>query len=277
MARTFLTLALLGYYGAAALWVAYFLSQRETLYRWALRLLASGLLGHTLGLAANLLNIGRLPVATLGEALLLLSWVLTGVFLVLDRWLAVRVLGVLTAPLVALMVSGGLLLPAGKGELSPLLNSFWVYLHVALSLVGVAALTLAGLAGLLYLVQERQVKGKRFGFFYHRLPSLTHLDALNHWCLTVGFPLLTAGIIVGALYAQYHLGSFFNYDPKEVLTLLAWLIYAVLLHERLAVGWRGRRAAYLSLCGFGVLVVTLVGAGLWFGGYHSFASFSGRP
>jgi len=103
------------------------------------------------------------------------------------------------------------------------------------------------------------------------------LDGLNYWCLTVGFPLLTAGIITGSLYAQYTLGSFFSFDPKEILTLIAWMIYAVLLHERLTVGWRGRRAAILALCGFGMLIITFVGASLWFEGYHSFDSFSGQP
>lgn len=277
MAQTFVTLALLCYYGAGALWIAYFLSQREVIYRWGVASLAAALGSHTLGLALTICALGRLPVATLGESLLLLSWVLAGIFLVLDRGLGVRVLGALAAPLLAVMVSGSLLLPGGQGALPPLLNSFWVYLHVALSFIGVAALSLAGLAGLLYLVQERQIKGKKFGFFYRRLPSLEHLDSLNHWCLTLGFPLLTVGLITGALYAQYHLGSFFNYDPKEILALLAWMIYAVLLHERLAVGWRGRRAALLALCGFGVLVVTLVGASFWVGGYHSFASFRGEP
>jgi ABC-type transport system involved in cytochrome c biogenesis permease subunit len=143
--------------------------------------------------------------------------------------------------------------------------------------MGVAALTLAGLGGLFYLVQERQIKKKKFGFFYRRLPSLEQLDSLNYWCLTIGFPLLTGGMIIGSLYAQYTLGRFFSFDPKELLTLIAWMIYAVLLHERLTVGWRGRRAALLALCGFVVLIVTFVGAGLWWGGYHSFASFGGQP
>ena len=73
------------------------------------------------------------------------------------------------------------------------------------------------------------------------------------------------------------MGRFWSWDPKEILTLLAWLIYAVLLHERLAVGWRGRRAALLAICGFLVLVGTFVGANLWLTGYHSFDKFIQRP
>jgi len=277
MAKVFFTLTLMAYFGASALFVAYFLVQRESYCRWGAWVLGAGLGCHSLALVFYTWSLGRLPVATLGESLLVFSWTLVAAFLLLLWRFPIRVLGALASPLAALMVSGGLILPGSRGAVSPLLRSFWVQLHVGLSFMGIAALTLAGLGGLFYLVQERQIKGKKFGFFYRRLPSLEQLDALNYWCLTLGFPLLTAGIIIGSLYAQYTLGSFFSFDPKEILTLIAWLIYAVLLHERLTVGWRGRRAAILALCGFGVLIITFVGASLWFAGYHSFANFSGQP
>ena len=231
---------------------------------------------HTAALALVTMTLGRLPAATLGEALLVFSWTLVLAFLLLFWRFPIRVLGALAAPLAALMLSAGLMEPMAKNAVSPLLNNFWVTLHVGLTFLGVAALSLAGLGGLFYLVQERQIKKKKFGFFYRRLPSLEQLDALSYWCLSVGFPLLTAGMVTGSLYAQYTLGRFFSFDPKEILTLIAWLIYAVLLHERLTVGWRGRRAAILALCGLGVLIITFLG-GLWLGGYHSFASFSGKP
>jgi cytochrome c-type biogenesis protein CcsB len=277
MANVFLSLTLLAYYGASALCIAYFLAQRESFCRWGAALLGVGLACHTVALALITWKLGWLPVATLGESLLVFSWTLVATFLLLFWRFPIRVLGALAAPLAALMVSGGLILPGGKTTMAPLLKSTWVVVHVGLTFLGVAALTLAGLGGLFYLVQEHQIKGKKFGFFYRRLPSLEQLDALNYWCLTVGFPLLTAGMVIGSLYAQYTLGRFFSFDPKEILTLIAWMIYAVLLHERLTVGWRGRRAALLALCGFGVLIITFVGAGLWWGGYHSFASFSGKP
>jgi cytochrome c-type biogenesis protein CcsB len=277
MTNIFLSLTLLAYYGASALCVAYFLAQREAFCRWGARALGVGLACHTAALILMSVNLGWLPVATLGESLLVFSWTLVAAFLLLFWRFPIKVLGALAAPLAALMVSGGMILPAGKTTIPPLLKSFWVVVHVGLTFMGVAALSLAGLGGLFYLVQEHQIKGKKFGFFYRRLPSLEQLDALNYWCLTVGFPLLTGGMIIGSLYAQYTLGRFFSFDPKEILTLIAWMIYAVLLHERLTAGWRGRRAALLALCGFGVLIITFVGAGLWWGGYHSFASFSGKP
>ena len=277
MTPVFLYLTLAAYFSATGLWLAYFLAQRESCYRYGTWVMTAGLAVHTLALIQRAWLVGYLPAATFGEALLVFDWALVAVFLVLNWRYPIKVLGALVAPLAALMVSGTLILPPRHGALSPLLQGFWLTVHICLTLLGYAALGLAGLGGILYLIQERQIKGKQFGFFYRRLPSLSQLDTLNYWCLTIGFPLLTAGIISGVLYAQHTLGRFWSWDPKEILTLIAWLIYAVLLHERLAVGWRGRRAALLAICGFVVLVLTFVGANLWLTGYHSFAKFIQQP
>jgi cytochrome c-type biogenesis protein CcsB len=271
-----LYLTLAAYFGATGLWLGFFMAQREPLYRLGRWFLAGGLACHSIALAQRTWEMGTLPVASLGEALAAMAWALVAVFLVLDWRYPIKVLGALAAPLAALMVSAALILPQGHMA-SPLLKGFWLTVHIALSFLGIAALTLAFLAGIFYLIQERQIKTKNFGFFYRRLPSLSQLDTLNYWCLTVGFPLLTLGIIAGSLYAQHALGRFWSWDPKEVMTLAAWLVYAVLLHERLAVGWRGRRAALLAICGFVMLALTLAAANLWLTSYHSFARFLNQP
>src|SRR5271157_4579658 len=270
----YLTLAC--YFGATVLWLAFFLAQRDVLCRWGAWTLAAGLVWHTLALLQRTWASGYLPVAAFGDALLLFDWVLVAAFLLFNWRYPIRVLGALVAPLAALIIYGALILPRGQGTISPLLRGFWLMAHIGLTMGGYATLTLNFLGGVFYLIQERQLKAKRFGFFFRRLPSLSQLDTLNYWCLSIGFPLLTAGIITGSLYAQHTQGRFWSWDPKEVLTLLAWLIYAVLMHERLTVGWRGRRAAWLAICGFLVLLVTFVGANLWMSGYHSFAKF-GKP
>lgn len=277
MSSALIYLTLLAYFGATALWLAFFLAQRENFCRGGVWLLGIGLLFNTLELFFLTWTEGFLPVATFGQTLLVSAWALVAAFLILYWRSPIKVLGALTAPLAAIMVSGTLLLAPGHGVVSPALKNIWLAVHIVLALLGNAALTLAFLAGIFYLVQERQLKKKNFGFFYRRLPSLEQLDAINYWCLTIGFPLLTAGIITGSLYAQHVMGSFWQGDPKEVLTLFAWLIYAVLLHERLTVGWRGRRAALLAICGFVVLLVAFVGANLWFSSFHNFASFLKQP
>jgi cytochrome c-type biogenesis protein CcsB len=276
MSHFLLYLTLVGYFGATALWLAFFLIQREGYCRAGAWVLAGGLTAHTLALIQDTVSAGYLPVATFGNALLVFAWALVAVFLLLNWRFPIKVLGALVAPLAALLVSGALILPQGQGTVSPVLKGFWLTVHITLTLLGYASLALAGLGGIFYLVQERQIKAKKFGFFYRRLPSLSQLDTLNYWCLTIGFPLLTGGMISGSLYAQHIMGRFWSWDPKEILTLLAWLIYAVLLHERLTVGWRGRRAAWLAICGLLVLALTFA-ASLWITGYHSFAKFIQQP
>ncbi len=277
MTAVFLYLTLAAYFGAAALWLGFFLAQRERLCHYGAWALAAGLGVHTLALIQHAWTYGYLPAASFGDTLLLFAWALTAVFLLLNWRYPIKVLGALVAPLAALMVCASLILPQGPGAVSILLQSFWLIIHVSLALLGIAALALAFLGGIFYLIQEHQIKSKKFGFFYRRLPSLSQLDTLNYWCLTIGFPLLTGGIISGSLYAQHALGRFWSWDPKEILTLFAWLIYAVLLHERLTVGWRGRRAALMAIGGFLVLVCTFVAANLWVGSYHSFTQFLKTP
>ena len=91
-----------------------------------------------------------------------------------------------------------------------------------------------------------------------------------------GFPFLTIGMITGSIYAQLALGRYWQWDPKEVWSLITWLLYAVLLHERLAVGWRGRRSALMSIVCFAFLIFTFFGASLWLSDYHSFQNLEGR-
>ena len=131
----------------------------------------------------------------------------------------------------------------------PALQSRWLYVHTTLAFLGDAFFVIAFAGGVLYLVQERQLKRRHPGAFYHRLPSLDLLDRVNYRSLTIGFPLLTLGIITGAIWAENAWGSYWQWDPKETWSLITWFIYAALVHARLTVGWRGRKAAWLSIVG----------------------------
>jgi ABC-type transport system involved in cytochrome c biogenesis permease subunit len=97
------------------------------------------------------------------------------------------------------------------------------------------------------------------------------LDTISYYSLIYGFPFLTVGMITGSIYAQFALGTYWQWDPKEVWSLITWLFYAALLHERLAAGWRGRRAAIMSIICFGILLFTFVGVSMLYSGYHSFS------
>jgi cytochrome c-type biogenesis protein CcsB len=149
------------------------------------------------------------------------------------------------------------------------LQSGWVVFHVSTLFLANVMFALACMAGVMYLLQERQIKRKSFGYLFSRLPPLQRLDKINYHCLLVGFPLMTIGLVTGFGYASLIWRKTWSGDPKEILSLVTWLIYAILVHERLTVGWRGRRSAWLSIVGFSAVLVTFLGVNLFLQGHHT--------
>jgi cytochrome c-type biogenesis protein CcsB len=239
----------LGYQG-------YVLFQKRALYRVASILLWVGFLCHTGVIVLQCFEVGHIPVQNLHEALSTFGWAVVGVFLILQIKFNLMVLGALVAPLATVSVVIASILPGPPVEIDPLFKGLWRTFHVGTLIVGIAAFAIAFLVGILYLIQERAIKDKRRGFFFRRLPSLKLLDSMGYSCLIAGFPMLTFGLITGVIYAQMVHGRFWSWDPKEVFAGITWLVFAALLHERLAVGWQGRRAAIMTIVGFVVLVFT---------------------
>ncbi len=129
--------------------------------------------------------------------------------------------------------------------------------HISLALIGVAALALACGVAVLYLLLERQLKHKRFGRVFHRFPSLETLDQINYRCVTIGFPIYTIALLLGGLWAYRLLDGAGQFRLEWGMALLAWLLFGVLLQARIIVGWRGRRAALLTIAGFSVVLGVL--------------------
>jgi ABC-type transport system involved in cytochrome c biogenesis permease subunit len=185
--------------------------------------------------------------------------------MIVERQSGFHVLGAFVMPVVVLL--GLKSMVARPAVLAPALGNAWVWIHIALALVGIAAFVLNFAGAIMYLLQERQIRAKRPGRFYYRLPALETLDHLTYRTLALGFPFLTTGLIIGAVWARTSWGSVFAFDPLAFFSLVAWIIYAGTLAGRTAGGWRGRRAAYFAIIGFAALVVTL-GAGLYLPGRH---------
>jgi cytochrome c-type biogenesis protein CcsB len=153
------------------------------------------------------------------------------------------------------------------------LRSGWLPIHVTSAFLGDAIFALAFCTGVIYLIQERLVKSRRATALSGRLPSLEILDEINYRALTIGFPLLTIGIVTGAVWAEYAWGAYWNWDPKETWSLITWLLYAALLHQRLAIKWRGKKAAVMAIVGFGAVLFTFLGVNLLLEGRHTYAEW----
>ncbi len=248
----------------------YVIRTEKVIHRIAYGFLLAGFLSHTLGLAMLVSQLRQMPVTTLPQTFSLFAWAIVGSYLAFQLKFNIRILGTFVSPLAVVFMLLSSAIPGRVIPNSQLFKSFWLTLHVATMFIGMAIFALAFCAGIMYLLQERQIKSKSFGLLYRRLPSLEVLDSLNYVCLTFGFPLITIGLISGFVYAGAVWQSFWHWDPKEILSVVTWLIYAVLLHERLAVGWRGRRAAIMAIIGFSVILVTFVGTSFILEVHHSF-------
>jgi cytochrome c-type biogenesis protein CcsB len=260
--------SILLYLFSTGAYLAYFFLQRQKLQQAGFILLLSGFVFHTAALGLDFVHLGHLPATNMRETLFFAGWAIAGVFILLNYRYNLKILGVVAAPFIALIMLIVSRLPDEPTQTTQLFKSVWLVAHVTAIFIGEAAFALACGVGLLYLIQENSIKTKKRRFFFKRLPSLDLLDSTGYGCIVVGFTLLTIGLITGLVYAKSVWGRFWSWDPKEVWSGISWLFYAVLLHERLTVGWRGRRSAIMAIVGFGVLLFTFLGVNLLMEGHH---------
>ena len=227
-----------------------FYQKRQVFVRLALAMVSCGFVCHTLFLVVLGYQRRHFPITNLPESLCFFAWCITLTFIVANFRYKINVLGAFTLPLVSLLTIFSELLWEENYSIPPLLKSRWLYFHSSVAFLAYAAFFLTFVSGVLYLIQEKELKTKKFRFLYFRLPSLQVCDELLHRSLFVGFIAMTFTIITGAFWAQQAWGSFWSWDPKETASLVTWAIYFVLVNYRLSAGWRGRRAAYISIIGF---------------------------
>lgn len=267
---------LLLYFTATALYLFDVIARRDRAGKAARWLLIGGFAAHLATLAVRFAEVGHTPVTNLHESLSFFAWTIVGIYLLFDLRYRLTVLAAFVCPLALVLMIVSSAVPSPVREVNPMLQSWWFPVHVTLAFLGDAVFAVAFIAGIMYLLQERMLKSKKFSALYYRLPSLETLDSINYKALTFGFPLMTMGIISGAVWANSAWGGYWRWDPKETWALITWFLYAALLHGRLTVGWRGRRAAIFAIIGFLCLLFTFLGVNLLLSGEHSFRSLQGR-
>jgi len=215
------------------------------------------------------LQLGTVAITTFADQVSFFALFLAGVYLVTQVRFRLAVLAAVVGPIGFIGVLAALVAHGGAPDPPPELRSPWLFVHVTLAYLGNAAFALACLVSLVYLWEERQLKAHSVGQFLWRLPSLERLDTVNFKFLTWGFVLLTLGIVSGVLWAELYIGRFWSWEPRTIWTTIIWMIYAALLQGRVTVGWGGRRAAALTIVGFGVLFVAFIGVNVLAPGQHA--------
>lgn len=253
--------------------LAYVISLRDLFSRIGAVLLSVGFVLHSTALIFRYYAAGYFPITNLYESFSFFAWAIVLVYIVVNHRYRIRVLGAFVAPVVLILVVVSLALPKEIFPLHPTLRSYWLPFHGIFAFLGNAVFALAFCVGIMYLIQERQIKSKKTVGLLMRLPSLEILDEINYRALTFGFPLLTVGMITGSVWASYAWGSYWSWDPKETWSLITWFLYAALLHQRLAIGWRGRKAAMMAVIGFLVVLFSFLGVNLVISGLHAYSTW----
>lgn len=221
------------------------------------RLVAAGAALHGAHIVVAALVLRVCPVEGIHFPMSVASMSMCVAYVLARKRLKVEVAGAFVAPLALTSLLASRFVGGGM-EPGSRIKSAILPFHVTTNLIGVALFTLAFSAATLYLIQERLLKKKRIDGVFRRLPPLDVLDRAEHRFLLAGFPLLTIGIITGTLWARrVEMGA-----PGEVLRAVfgyvTWLVIAAVLFLRAAAGWRGRRAAYGTIAGFGLAVMVMM-------------------
>jgi ABC-type uncharacterized transport system permease subunit len=217
---------------------------------------------HSATIAQIAIQNGRFPLSNTSEFLLGLGWFVLSMHLYL--WFRVRAdsAALVLLPLAALAALGGLTIGSEAPDASKSSNVNWFVFHTTVSTLGLATLCVAFTMSLLYLIQDRALKQKRTLGWLQRLPSLDQCDQVGYHALVLGFILLTIGIGSGIVVnANVHKVIWVG-GPKQIFPLLAWLVFAAVLTARSALGFRGRKSAYLTIAGFTLGLMTVVGIAL---------------
>jgi cytochrome c-type biogenesis protein CcsB len=256
-------------------------------------------------LGSRWLENGYFPLSNLYESLMFFIWGITAITIVIERNVAISLIGAVTSPLSLFVVAFATLsLPEGMQKAAPLvpaLKSNWLMMHVSIMMLSYSTLITGSLLSILFLVltlgknvslqgnsmgsvqsEESSTRNMSIAVLEASLPNqqdninskslslLETLDNLSYRIIGLGFPLLTTGIVAGAVWANEAWGAYWSWDPKETWALITWFVFAAYLHARITKSWQGKRPAILASVGFVVVWICYLGVNFLGKGLHSY-------
>ena len=258
------------YGGTFCAYLLLFVTNRSRFNKTSRTLIVISAFVHFIYLVLRGIGQNHIPLASQGEALTFFSFATVAVYLYLELRLKNNSMGFFVVIFVFAFQLLATLRYAPFAPMKPILQSGWFAFHTASSVLSFAAFAIAALLSILYLLLFREIRARKPGFIFHRMPPLELLDEMAYKSVTLGFLLLTFGIGTGVLWADQAWGSFWSWDPKQVSSLVIWLVYAAYLHARLQKGWTGKRVAIFATLGFFTLIFTFVFVDILFNTAHRF-------
>ena len=307
MTDTPLSLTLFGV--AVALYVAALVAfllfipfRRSRIAATAVALVALGWPFHLASILTRALESGHWPLGNIYEYSTGISFVVATTFLVITLRAGQRLLGVPAMIVTIGLMAVAYMLYVPPGDLVPALHSYWLTIHVTSMATASGLLVFSSLFAMFFLAREwadgyvlasageRSLRGVSssggaavvtgggdggpFGSIaaaVRRLPASTTLDSWSFRFVMIGFPVWTFGVMMGAVWGEHAWGRYWGWDPKETFSFIVWVVFAIYLHARVTYGWRGRRAALITVIGFVAIFADLYAVNLWIAGLHSYA------
>jgi cytochrome c-type biogenesis protein CcsB len=247
----------------------------------AVVLTSIGLAAHIGGVVLRGLAVHRLPWGDMYEFVTALTCVAVTFFLgIMIRYRAYYLGLFVMAAVVLVLGLAETVIYTPAGPLVPALQSYWLAIHVTAMTLATGVFFVAAVIGVAYLFVDRHARrvaaGRPTGSdgILRRLPGPEVLDRLAYRTVVFGFPIWTFGVMAGAIWADRAWGSYWSWDPTETWAFITWVVYACFLHARATAGWRGRRAAFIQLTGFGCLLFNVLVVSLVIPGLHSYAGLT---
>ncbi|MCB9481141.1 MAG: cytochrome c biogenesis protein CcsA [Desulfobacteraceae bacterium] len=231
-------------------------------------LLVLGFMCTGINLFLDAVSIGHIPAFGIRNSLVIFAFSVSFFFVLLYLRFKVDLLGGAVAAFSGLLTGLALFFDKIQYIGQKDFSIFMTALHVFFTFFANAAFFTACVIGLFYLVQEKNIKLKKHGIIFRRLPSLEILESSGNFCIAWGFFFLTVGLGIGVVMSKQVFGHFLMLDAKEVWSFLVWFLYAALIHGRLSSRWRGRKAAVMAIIGFGIVVFSFIGINIFMDTSH---------
>ena len=255
------------------------------------------LLSLTIGLVLRGMALNFFPLTNLYESLVILAWAVIAVYLFLEWKYKIDSFGWIVSAFLLMVFLYATWLPESQKQIAPLvpaLQSYWRVIHVPPLLVSYALFLIGAFSSAGYLIETKILNrlgnkengnainrvsmtkqisnGVKINSYVNEASERAHFfDEVTYRCVTFGFPLLTIGIINGALWANHAWGALWQWDPKETMALVTWFIYAIYLHCRLNTKASLTTLSLISLIGIAMVYLTYLGVNQFnFGGLHTY-------
>jgi len=251
-------------YGLSAVYSIFLLRKgfrKDNRTNYFLLLAAAGL--HTLAMFKRGFSLERCPINNLYEATILIGWAMVMTYLVVGIWSRLRFLGAFVSPVLFGIGVFALIVPAlDVHGPKPQFTGGWLSLHVTLFALAYASFGLSSVAGLMYLMQEHNLKFHKLRAVFSLMPPIQRLEIAASRLLLGGFLMLSAALAVSAIWFKQIEGVYFNGDAKILWSVFVWLLYLALVVMRWKYSQLGRRFAWGSIAGFVFVVLTFWGSSL---------------